>query len=106
MSVLSGDTFLEFGKFPEACHDQGRGLTVPDRAINPGHLGYHGRPNSEATIPDQSCIFDFLKHYRKLVPTLDTFPASSEHASAGDTDVSPVGSGEKYATANIRRVTP
>lgn len=57
-------------------------------------------------MSDQSCIFDFLKHDRKLVPTLDTFPASSEHASAGDTDVSPVGSGEKYATANIRRVTP
>lgn len=70
--------------------------------MDPGHLRYHGRLNSEATMSDQSCIFDFLKHDRKLVPTLDTFPASSEHASAGDTDVSPVGSGEKKS---MRRPT-
>lgn len=60
-------------------------------------------------MSDRTCILNFLKHYRKLVPTLDTFPASSKHGSAGDTDVSPVGSGEKqtrrHVTADIRRVT-
>lgn len=33
----------------------------------------------------------FLKHYKKLVPTLATFPDSVKHASVGDSGMCPAG---------------